>query len=668
MSTTTCPPVERWRQHLDGSLPQAEQDRLNAHLGDCPACQQAVEALTANSEFRELAPHAARLAPLPAAVLQRAQAALRERADDGWPVTTGDERATVDDDLPRELFRPSEQPGGLGRLGHFEILDVLGRGGMGVVFRARDEQLHRTVAVKVLSRQLAGSALARQRFLREARAAAAVTHEHVVAIHAVEEAEGFPYLVMQYVAGRSLAERLRGDGPLPVPDVLRIGQQIALGLAAAHAQGLVHRDVKPANVLLENGTDRVKLTDFGLARAAEGEGERLTQSGCVPGTPAYMSPEQADGRTVDARSDLFSLGTVLYELCTGQLPFRGKSYPAVLRSVACDEPRPVREWNPEVPVALAAVIGRLHAKDAGARYQTADEVAAVLGGLLTDGRQTERLIPPIRPPGRQLVRGRRAVMLGLAGVTIALAASLLIGFVLWRPRNPGGEAAPARLLQPAYLERMKPGILQDWGTPAHPDLSGVDTKLMMKVFPDPGEKVLVHQFDVLPSLENFRRTHQGFDALPTFNNLACCLTGRFRGGERTSLSVVLYSFRAGALAIHACSDGILDITPAKEDGEMRLQRVLGIWREFAHPNGEPTDLLLTLQDRRLRVFVNDQECPFDYPIMLPEEAFPVDPRWKVYCWGPKEARVEILRWRVWDLDHPKKLGEEPIENEPRPQR
>src|SRR5262249_29409220 len=152
-----------------------------------------------------------------------------------------------------------------------------------------------------------------QRFTREAQAAAAVSHDHIVTIHAVEEASGLPYLVMQLVAGMSLQERLDREGPMELPEILRIGLQTASGLAAAHAQGLVHRDIKPANILLENGVERVKITDFGLARAAADAS--LTQEGVVAGTPHYMSPEQARGEAIDQRSDLFSLGSVLYAMC-----------------------------------------------------------------------------------------------------------------------------------------------------------------------------------------------------------------------------------------------------------------------------------------------------------------------------------------------------------------
>src|SRR5262245_36469742 len=243
-----------------------------------------------------------------------------------------------------DFLDPSDTPGSIGRLGHYEVKEVVGRGGMGVVLKAFDEQLHRVVAIKVMAPPLAASATARKRFVREARAQAAVTHDHVVTIHAVEESGPLPYIVMQFVAGESLQDRLDRAGPLQLHEVLRIGTQAATGLAAAHAQGLVHRDVKPANILLENGVERVKLTDFGLARAADDAS--LTQSGTVAGTPAFMSPEQAEGKPVDHRSDMFSLGSVLYAMCTGRPPFRASTSMAVLKRVCEETPTPIREVNP----------------------------------------------------------------------------------------------------------------------------------------------------------------------------------------------------------------------------------------------------------------------------------------------------------------------------------
>ncbi len=264
------------------------------------------------------------------------------------------------DGMALDFLTPSGRPGSLGRLGHYEVLEVLGRGGMGVVLRAFDEKLRRAVALKVMAPHLAGSASARDRFVREGRALAAVSHDNVLAVHAVEDAGPVPFLVMPFIDGQTLQAKLKPGAPLPVAEVVRVGREVAAGLAAAHARGLVHRDVKPTNILLESGSGRVKVSDFGLARGAGDTS--LTHSGLIVGTPEYMSPEQAAGTKVDHRSDLFSLGTVLYTLCAGRSPFRAETTLAVLRRVCEDTPRPLREINPEVPDWLEAIIARLHAK------------------------------------------------------------------------------------------------------------------------------------------------------------------------------------------------------------------------------------------------------------------------------------------------------------------
>ena len=192
-----------------------------------------------------------------------------------------------------DFLEPSDDSARLGRLGDYEIVEVIGRGGMGIVLKGHQRELNRYVAVKVLAPHLALSAAARKRFAREAQAAAAVVHPHVMAIHAVAATAKLPYLVMPFVAIESLQQRLDRNGPLDVKDVLRIGLQAASGLAAAHAQGLVHRDVKPANILLETSVERVMLIDFGLAHAVDDA--TLTRTGIIAGTPQYMSPEQANG-------------------------------------------------------------------------------------------------------------------------------------------------------------------------------------------------------------------------------------------------------------------------------------------------------------------------------------------------------------------------------------
>jgi serine/threonine protein kinase/WD40 repeat protein len=283
-----------------------------------------------------------------------------------------------DDSQPLDLsfLKPSAKSDSLGTLGHYEVLRVLGHGAFGIVLLAFDEKLHRQVAIKVMNPQLAATSPPRKRFLREARSAAAIKHENIVQVYSVEE-EPLPYLVMEYIEGQTLQEKLDTCGPLDVPEVLHLGRQMALGLAAAHAQGLIHRDIKPGNILLEQGAEqRVKITDFGLARAADDAS--MTQTGFIAGTPMYMAPEQARGETLDQRADLFSMGSVLYQMTSGRAPFRASTTMGVLKRVAEETPRPIRDIIPEVPAWPCAIIAKLHAKSPEDRFQSAQEVVALL--------------------------------------------------------------------------------------------------------------------------------------------------------------------------------------------------------------------------------------------------------------------------------------------------
>jgi formylglycine-generating enzyme required for sulfatase activity/serine/threonine protein kinase/predicted esterase len=283
------------------------------------------------------------------------------------------------------FLEPPTRADSLGRLGHYEILEVLGRGGFGVVLKAFDDALHRVVAIKVMAPNLAVTSPARKRFSREARTAAGIRDENIVHIYDVQD-EPIPYLVMEYIDGETLQQRLDRTGPLDVLEAVRLGRHIASGLAAAHEKGFFHRDIKPSNILLESGaTQRVMITDFGLARAADDAS--VTKSGVIVGTPLYMSPEQAQGEAIDQRTDLFSLGSVLYVTCSGRPPFRASSTLAVLKRVAEDEPRPIREIIPEVPQWLCDIISRLHAKKPEERFASAREVADVLAHCVTQLEQ-----------------------------------------------------------------------------------------------------------------------------------------------------------------------------------------------------------------------------------------------------------------------------------------
>ncbi len=297
---------------------------------------------------------------------------------------------------------PPRLPDEIGRFGDFRVLRVLGRGGMGVVFEAEDRILKRTVALKVLLPRMAADRDYRERFLREARAIAALSSDHVVTIHQVGVIGETPYLTMQMLAGATLQERLERGPQLDVPTALRIARQVVVGLADVHRRGLIHRDVKPANIWLETDPDtgefrRVRLLDFGLARRSSGE-PGLTSVGTVVGTPWYMSPEQARGDSLDARTDLFSFGCVMYRMLTGELAFPGDSTMTVFAALANDIPPSATIRNPAVPPPLAALVARLLAKERDDRPATAAETIELLDAASAIGPIGEPLRAPRRPP------------------------------------------------------------------------------------------------------------------------------------------------------------------------------------------------------------------------------------------------------------------------------
>ncbi|HMF10879.1 MAG TPA: serine/threonine-protein kinase, partial [Gemmataceae bacterium] len=342
IAITECPDRERLQALLDGTHDEPE---LTAHLDGCAQCQNLLEKL---AQFTPLP--RPRPGPEPTTeetALHRVIDELKDSPADG----------PSDDDFALDFLTPSERPGSLGKFGKYEVEQVVGRGGMGVVLKALDPDLNRIVAIKVVAPQFAASGSMRRRFVREAKAAAAVCNDHVVTIHDVDTSGTLPYLVMQYVPGPSLQERLDRDGPLELKEILRIGMQTAAGLAAAHAQGLIHRDVKPANILLEDDMERVKLTDFGLARAMDDV--RITQSAVLAGTPQYMAPEQARGEALDPRADLFSLGCVLYAACVGRPPFRAGAPLVVMKRICEEKPRSIRDQNPSIPGWLETIVMKL---------------------------------------------------------------------------------------------------------------------------------------------------------------------------------------------------------------------------------------------------------------------------------------------------------------------
>ena len=363
----------------------------------------------------------------------------------------------------RELYdflAPAESPDELGRLGTYRVLKVLGQGGMGVVYKAEDTQLQRPVAHKAILPTLGASASARQRFLREARAAAKLKHDHVVTIYHVGEDRGVPYIAMEFLDGEPMDKRLDREQKLSTAEVLRIGREIADGLAAAHEQALVHRDIKPANVWLEGERARVKILDFGLARASDDQ-QHLTQEGAIVGTPAYMAPEQVGGKPVDSRCDLFSLGCVLYTACTGKAPFIGADTISTLMAVATDEPPTPRELNPKVPKAVSNLVMHLLAKKPEDRPASAKAVVKAIRKI--EEELTRTVLPDAIPvaasktpkvkketPAEPPVPKRRKRPFVMVGSVLMAMLVGLAGFLLWDRYN--SKRAPSNFLEAVAAE------------------------------------------------------------------------------------------------------------------------------------------------------------------------------------------------------------------------
>lgn len=439
--------AERLQNFLDSDQYDLGDDELIAHLDTCEACRIALESRAGNEHQWNLATE----------ILQPTEFDEASRSEFSAATSTGSESSfhpSVSSVL--DSLVPSEDPHHLGRLGPYEVTGVIGVGGMGVVLKAIDPSLDRIVAVKVMSPSLAGNDNSRKRFAREAKAAAAVLHPNVVPIHSVSSDSKLPYLVMACIRGGSLQNRLEAEGPLPPVEVLRIGSQIAAGLQAAHEQGLVHRDIKPENILLGEGVERVTITDFGLARAVDDN--TVTRQGAIAGTPQYMSPEQARGEYVDQQSDLFSLGSVLYALCTGRAPFHDDTSYGVMRQIIDDSPTPICEINPKIPEWLTLVINRLMSKSKSDRFQSADEVHSVLEACLSHLQQpSANPLPPSLVNASSTPIKRKTVMKALIG-SVALIFLFFASFSaqgLFQSRQQAGANASMPLLaMDGYIRTM----------------------------------------------------------------------------------------------------------------------------------------------------------------------------------------------------------------------
>jgi len=452
----SCPDQGQLLRLLRGELNADQAAAVQGHLKRCAVCREAFQRLPRPDSSRTQAATTPSLTP----------ALMQETG-----IYDGNANLAA-------LAANAAAARGGEQIGPYQIQEVIGTGPIGRVLKAFDPLLHRVVALKTLAEPLAAVAAARRRFLREAQAAAAISHPNVITIHAVKEIDGKPFLVMEYIPGQSLQQRLQRSEPFETAEILRLGMQVAAGLAAAHSLGLVHRDLKPANVLLEEDTDTVKLTDFGLAQVSDDASQE--HSGVVTGEPAYCSPEQARGDAVDARSDLFSLGSLLYHLCANHPPFRAPDAPAVLQRILTDTPRSLRAINPATPRWLAAVISKLMEKDPAERYQSADEVVEELGQYLLRLDQTLPVPLPgvrIRRPKRSRTWGR----LGMALVFLFFVAGL--GVTAWlagwlssstppesQTIGPVPRVNSSDSLPPGWTRLFNGKDLTGWKT--HPDWPG----------------------------------------------------------------------------------------------------------------------------------------------------------------------------------------------------
>ena len=383
MQPSDCPRPEELSEYLLGNVQEQRANQLEQHILGCAACEATTDNLHHVSDTL-------------LETIRAAENARSSQSKDGNFQTPGTRSVSGaetnlgsvpsgEQQRPQAQFSflaPSQAADEIGRLGSYRVLKVLGTGGMGVVFEAQDLQLNRHVALKAMRFGFEDPIL-RQRFLREAKATASLKHDHVVTIFQVGEDRGVPFLAMELLEGETLNERIRRDRKLPLRELLRIGREIAEGLAAAHARGLIHRNIKPANIWLEGERGRVKILDFGLARITNTD-VHLTQSGNIMGTPAFMAPEQARSQTVDFRCDLFSLGSVLYYLAAGELAIKGDEPIGMLTALTSFEPRPPIEIDPTIPPVLSRLIVQLLKKRPEVRPSSALEVADQLAALEQD--------------------------------------------------------------------------------------------------------------------------------------------------------------------------------------------------------------------------------------------------------------------------------------------
>ena len=433
MDSDSCLTDDQIRKIVESVCSHEEQSRHEAHLDVCANCQRRLMAFSG-----EMPEHVAQSEPPSSS--QRLSDVMEQLRSISPAV---DDATQTNQSTLFSYLDPPQQDGSLGRIGNYEVMSLLGRGGMGEVFVAFDPVLRREVAVKVPSPSALQTQDAHDRLVREARALAAVQHDNIVTVYSAEVIGGVLLLVMERIHGQSLAERLKKEQKLPWTDVLSLGKQVAAALVAAHGVGVVHRDITPGNLLLEESTGRVKVSDFGLARSQEHGA--ITASSLLVGTPEYMSPEQATEACVGPLSDLFSLGTVLYEACSGKSPFRAKTVLSTLRRVSEESLPALHDVDPSIPDWFSDLVARLMSKDPSDRPAS----AADLLGLLEN--EVQETTSSVADTGGTATRRRRLLaILGLCLVVIPF------GFYAWSQSGPERDNVPT--VDPAPSDNDEPGF------------------------------------------------------------------------------------------------------------------------------------------------------------------------------------------------------------------
>lgn len=451
---------------LVGKLSDDDSKQMETHLENCKSCRSSLNKVSTSNQ-----------------IVTSVNSALQDDQWDkhfGHDQTIGREsldqkvidpnRSTIDfEEIPSERQRksnlleslqyfmsPSDIPNSLGRIGLFEIIGLVGRGGMGVVLKARDPSLDRIVAIKMLTPHLIADEEAKTRFCREAKAAATVNHPNIIAIHGVSVHRGIPYLVMPYEIGPSLARRVKEEGPLTIKEAINVATQIVSALAEAHESGLIHRDIKPSNILLAPGTERALLTDFGLAILSDQKS--LTRTGFLAGTPAYMSPEQARGEAVTVKSDLFSLGSVIFFMLTGSDPTTKETSYGIVREVSANSMLQVADFLESAPDWVNQLVKRLHSSDPADRFESTKHLLEVIKGC-----QSHLNDSAINPLPKILIRetkGRKRPSLVMI-LCFLIATVFCIPFVFNKPNSktvPTDEPSKNQTI-PAATKKQSRGQL-----------------------------------------------------------------------------------------------------------------------------------------------------------------------------------------------------------------